>query len=148
MSLVTVDYYHNLDLKKVSELLNARVHNVTTSERTTLGTSLGVDNTGLHVYDTDLDLPYYWTGTAWAPAAPAAGAFARTYFQSGITTVAGTPFIVTHSLGLADKDAFTISVKNSAGKEISVGVDSVNVNSLTISTSVALTGLKVFVVGY
>ena len=64
--MATKLYYHDLDLVKVSELLNARIHNITTANRTTLGGTLAADNKGLLVYDTDLNGFYVWNGSAWA----------------------------------------------------------------------------------
>lgn len=57
--------YHDLDLVRVSQLKQARIQNITTADRTTLGGSLGGTNTGLIVYDTDLDTLYVWDGSAW-----------------------------------------------------------------------------------
>ena len=59
-------YYHDLDLVKVSELLNARIHNITTSDRTTLAGTLNSNHKGLLVYDTDLSAFYAWNGSAFA----------------------------------------------------------------------------------
>lgn len=63
--MATKLFYHDLDLVKVSELLNFRVHNITTSDRTTLGGTLAAGNKGLMVYDTDLQAMYVWDGSAW-----------------------------------------------------------------------------------
>lgn len=57
--------YHDLDLVRVSQLKQARIQNITTADRTTLAGSLGGTNTGLIVYDTDLDTLYVWDGSAW-----------------------------------------------------------------------------------
>lgn len=62
-------YYHDLDLVKVGQLLNTRIHNVTTVERSALAATLGVANVGLQVYDTDLKTPYYWDGTTFTGVA-------------------------------------------------------------------------------
>ena len=51
-------------------------------------------------------------------------------------------------LGLQNKDSFVVSVKSSTGSEISVDVDSVSANALTITTAVAVTGCTVAVVGF
>lgn len=57
--------YHDLDLVKVSQLKQARIQNITTSDRTTLGGTLNSNHVGLLVYDTDLEILYLWDGTAW-----------------------------------------------------------------------------------
>lgn len=47
--------YHDIDLVRVSQLKQVRIQNITTTDRTTLGGSLSGANTGLLVYDTDID---------------------------------------------------------------------------------------------
>lgn len=54
---------------------------------------------------------------------------------------------VTHNLNLVDKDAFVIRVADSTGSSINVDVDSVDVNSLTLTTLLPRTGVRVFVSG-
>lgn len=60
-------YYHDLDLVKVSQLKQARIQNITTTDRTTLGGTLNSSHIGLVVYDTDLEILYLWDGAAWLP---------------------------------------------------------------------------------
>lgn len=57
------EFYHDIDLVKVGQLVNARFQNVTTAERNALAATLGAANTGLVVYDTDLKLQMNWDGT-------------------------------------------------------------------------------------
>lgn len=250
------DIYTDLDLQKVSSLVNTRIQNITTAARTTLAGTLNTNHIGLIVFDTDLLQQFYWSGSAFiagvasvagamiyrgayaslttTPASPTIGdvyvlttagtltwatqtfnpsavvqvndqvvyrgtnvwdvlqgnaiettntslgvsqvatqsevnagtdtthavvsstltsfvntkAFAKTFFLSTATTVANTAFTVTHNLGLQNKDSFVISVKASSGSEISVDVDSVSVNALTITTAIAVTGATVTVVGF
>lgn len=66
--------YHDLDLAKVSQILNARIHNITTSDRTTLGGTLSGSHKALLVYDTDLNTYYSWNGSAWQSLGTVAGA--------------------------------------------------------------------------
>lgn len=247
---------HDLDLMSVGQIINFRIHNVTTSVRTTLAGSLNSNHKGLQVWDTDLEQGFAWTGTAWkavgaavsnpmtyqgghsslttTPSSPAQGhayvmtsagtltwagqtfspsavvelgdmvvyrgsnvwdiyqanaqaasetvaglielatqaetnagaddqravtpaklagfvaarGFARTYFNNSLTLVANTPLTVTHNLGLQNKDSFTVSVKDSAGSEIGIDIDSVDINSLTLTSSVALSGVKICVTGF
>lgn len=72
--MASQDFYTDIDLFKVSQLLNTRIHNVTTAERTALAALLGVVNKGLIVWDTTLNLTFYWNGAGWtngvAPVAP------------------------------------------------------------------------------
>lgn len=77
-----------------------------------------------------------------------ARAFGKVYFNSAINTTALTPFTVTHNLNLQNKDSFVISIKNSAGAEITLDVVSATVNTLTITSSVSLSNLKVTVIGF
>lgn len=250
------DILHDLDLQKTGQLVNTRIQNITTANRTTLAGTLNTTHEGLQVWDTDLKNFFYWNGASFVsgvsnvigamvyrgaysnltttPPTPAIGdvyvltaagtltwatqtfnpsavvqindqvvyrgtnvwdvlqgnaiettesslgvvqlasqaevnsganstkvvtpatltsftntkAFAKTYFNGSITTVANTPLSVTHNLALQNKDSFTISVKNSSGSEVSVDVDSVDVNSLTITTGVALATGKVCIIGF
>lgn len=61
--MATKEFYHNIDLVTVGQLLNARKHNVTTTERDALAAGLGADNEGLFVWDTTLKRGYSWDGT-------------------------------------------------------------------------------------
>lgn len=72
----------------------------------------------------------------------------RGYFEPGVDLVALTPKTVTHNLNLTDKDAFTIRVSDSSGSDVSVDVDSVDINSLTLTSVVGVTGLRVTVTGF
>lgn len=254
--MATRDFYTDLDLQKVSSLVNARIQNITTTARGTLAGTLNTNHIGLIVFDTDLLQQFYWSGSAFIAGVPsivgamvyrgayaslittpptpvigdvyvltAAGtltwttqtfnpsavvqvndqvvyrganvwdvlqgnavettvtslgviqlatqaevnagadatkavtpstltsfantkAFAKAFFLSTATTVANTAFTVTHNLGLQNKDSFVISVKSSTGSEISVDVDSVSVNALTITTAVAVTGCTVTIIGF
>lgn len=250
------DYYTDLDLQKVSQLVNTRIQNITTANRTILAGTLNTTNIGLIVFDTDLLQNFIWSGSAFVsgvapiagamnyqgayasltttPASPLVGyvyvitasgtltwatqtfnpsaivqvndqvvyrgsnvwdvlqgnsiettntslgvsqvatqaevnagtdtthavvsstlnsfvatkAFGKVYFLSAATTVANTPLTITHNLGLQNKDAFVVSVKASNGSEVSVDIDSVGVNSCTITTAVALSGATICVIGF
>lgn len=61
--------YSDLDFFTVGQLLNARKHNVTGAQRTTLGGSLDTDHIGVFVWDTDDNRGYTWDGTQWVPEA-------------------------------------------------------------------------------
>ncbi len=63
-------YYHDMDLAKVSQLLNFRVHNITTTDRGTLGGTLNSAHKGLMIWDTDLNKHFTWDGSAWKELAP------------------------------------------------------------------------------
>lgn len=65
--MATKQIYHDLDLVKVSQLKQARIQNITTSDRTTLGGTLNSGHIGLLVYDTDEEVLYLWDGSDWLP---------------------------------------------------------------------------------
>ena len=65
MPSITKEYYHNIDLL-ANQLLNSRIHNVTTAARIILGSSLTPQQKGYQVYDTDLLTPFYWSGYTWS----------------------------------------------------------------------------------
>lgn len=54
---------NEIDLKRLAEIKNFRIHNVTSIERSVLGGELGPANIGLTVYDTDKKALLTWTGT-------------------------------------------------------------------------------------
>ena len=256
-------FYHDIDLVKVGQVINARTHNVTNAEQSALAATLGPANKGLPVYNTEISAVLYWDGTQFvqqaanmsggmvfrgvlmaadydqndggytsgpantdtgdqyaigeagtidlpgvsvAPSADVevgdvllfsdsstayvlqrndsqatetvagnvklattavalAGAndtdaitalklqqkldqqnYTRGHFEV-VTTVALTPYTITHSLNLVDKDAFTINLMDSSGSQVQADVDSVDVNSLTINTFIGVTDLHVTVTG-
>jgi hypothetical protein len=57
-------YYYDIDLNK-NELLNARLHPVTTVERTALANTYNSNDKGIIVYDTTLDTFFGWNGNDW-----------------------------------------------------------------------------------
>lgn len=71
--------------------------------------------------------------------------YTKQYFAT-VTLVAATPLTVTHSLGLVDRDAFQINTML-GNSQVSLDVDSVDANSLTLTSLVALAGVKVTVTG-
>lgn len=60
----SVVYYHDIDLA-TGQLLNARLHPVTTIERTALASSYNSADEGVVVYDSTLDTFFAWNGNAW-----------------------------------------------------------------------------------
>jgi len=61
--MATKQFYHNIDLVKVGQLLDARIKNVTSVEKTTLAGQLGSGNKGLVIYDTDISEMAIWDGS-------------------------------------------------------------------------------------
>lgn len=68
-----------------------------------------------------------------------------TYFNK-INTVANVTYTIQHNLGLVDKDAFTVNLMLNS-EAILPAVTSVDVNSLTIKTSINTTNLSIMLVG-
>jgi hypothetical protein len=60
----SVKYYYDLDLG-TNQLLNARLHPVTTAERIALASSYNSADEGVVVYDSTLDTFFAWNGNTW-----------------------------------------------------------------------------------
>lgn len=56
-------YYHDIDLVEVGQLLNGRLHNVDNAAETTLAGGLGAAHEGLIIYNTEVDQLKTWDGT-------------------------------------------------------------------------------------
>ena len=68
------------------------------------------------------------------------------HFFATVDLPAGTPFTVTHGLGLANRNGYVINT-NFGNSEISLDVDSVSANALTLTSLVPLNGVDVTVIG-
>jgi hypothetical protein len=248
--MATKSFYHDIHLHKVSELVEARIQNITSADKTTLGGTLNTANKGLVVYDTDVSKLFIWSGSAWQevaasvsgamtykgsvaynatePTSPAVGDFyvfsdagtntwntsdvvqagdsavwngtswdfiqgnvvdasetvkgvvelattaevitgtdttravtaagvaaklsdykaPKVYFNSSASLTANTPLTIAHNLALQNRNAFTINVMDSGHSQISVDVDSVDQNNLTVTSAVSLTGVAITVIGF
>jgi hypothetical protein len=62
----SVAYYHDINLVK-NQLFNAKLHPVSTVERTALASTLNSNDKGLTVYDKDITIFYVWDGNEFKP---------------------------------------------------------------------------------
>lgn len=67
--MASKEIWLNLDGIKVGVLKNWRQNPLTTAQRSALGVTLGVDNKGLLVFDTDLSILFAWDGSMWVGGA-------------------------------------------------------------------------------
>lgn len=79
-------------------------------------------------------------------AAMTGNLYTRQHSQVLTTVDANTPVTVTHGLALVNRDAFVVNVM-AGNAPISVEIDSLDANSITITSNVALTDVRVTVVG-
>jgi hypothetical protein len=61
--MATKQFYHDIDLVKVGQLVDARIQNVTSAEASALAATLTPANTGLIIFDTTLQAIRIWDGT-------------------------------------------------------------------------------------
>jgi hypothetical protein len=116
--------------EKATEILAGKVK-LATTELTNLG-----------VNDTDAVTPKKLKGYADHTK------IARVFYSDTVDLVAGTPFEVEHGLALQNKDAYTVNVNDSTGQEVSVVCNSVDINKISLTSNIAVTGLKVTVIGF
>lgn len=103
-------FYYDIDLKN-NQILNAKLHPLTTAERTTLGSSLGIADKGISVYDTTLKNLFSWDGTAWGyvSLSPTQLAQLDEAFSQVVRSVAVTNTPTTKTITLTTEDATVIS---------------------------------------
>jgi hypothetical protein len=80
-------YYHNINLTG-NQLQEVILNPVTTTQRISIGLTLGPNDEGYIVYDTNDDVFYYWDGTQWLPIA--ASGTSGTSGSSGTSGINGT----------------------------------------------------------
>ena len=61
--------------------------------------------------------------------------------------VAGTPLVITHNLNLIHRNAFTINIIDANNSMISLDVDSIDANSLTVTSYIALSNVYITIQG-
>jgi hypothetical protein len=71
----------------------------------------------------------------------------KTYFATGLALTADIPLVINHNLALQNRDAFVLSFKVS-NSEANVDVDSIGINSCTVTSNVAVTGGVVTIIGF
>ena len=76
------------------------------------------------------------------------GALPKTYFNGNVTLTADSPVTINHALDLTNKDSYVITIADTNGSQVSVDIDSTDVDNLTITSSIALTGIKVAIIGF
>jgi hypothetical protein len=123
--MALTDYYHDISGLKVNKLVNWRINPLTNAQRLTLETTLGLEHTGLFVYDETLMSGFIWTGSSWSsglvvesdPFFTASPAFSitntdinnwNTAFSWGNHALAGylTSFIETDPIWISDKPSY------------------------------------------
>ena len=62
--MATKQFYHDIDLVKVGQLVDARIQNVTSAEASVLASSLSAANAGLIIFDTTLNAIRIWAETS------------------------------------------------------------------------------------
>lgn len=67
-------------------------------------------------------------------------------YNAVVNLIASTPFVVNHGLGLINKDSFVVNTMRN-GSQISLDIDSVDANSLTLTSLVSLSNVFITVVG-
>ncbi len=62
--MATKQFYHDIDLVKVGQLVDARIQNVTSAEASALASTLTAANAGLIIFDTTLNAIRIWAETS------------------------------------------------------------------------------------
>jgi len=120
-------YLHDIDLDN-NQLLNARMHPLSTAERVALGQTLTESSAGRLVYDKDIKQVYVWDGEKWILP------FRDHYTH--IQTAALASWTIEHFLGKYP----SVSIVDSANDEVYGEVNHIDINTLTVSFSAPFSG--------
>lgn len=120
---IYVDYDFNQN-----QILNARMHPLTTTERTTLGQSLTTGAAGMLVYDKTVNNLFVWTGTEWQVAA-------REHYTH-VQQQSSSSWLVTHNLNKRP----AVSVVDTGDNEVEGDVHYNDNNTLTLTFSAPFSG--------
>lgn len=88
---------------------------------------------------------FIWDGDSYVAISGGVGGLS--YFQEGIDLVALTPFVVTHSLALTDRDSYVLSAKDVDGNPLEVDYIGIGINSLSITSAVNISDISVTIIG-
>lgn len=120
---IYVDYDFNQN-----QILNARQHPITTSQRISLGNTLTESAQGMLVYDTTLNVLFAWSGTEWVKV--------NQEHYTHTQNVSSATWIVTHNLGKFP----AVSIVDTGNNEVVGDVAYINENSLTLNFSAPFSG--------
>jgi hypothetical protein len=72
----------------------------------------------------------------------------KTYHNNNVSLNPGTPTTINHAFDLTNHNSYVISVFDTTGSAVSVDVDTVDANNVTLTSLVGLTGVKVTIIGF
>lgn len=88
---MSMEFYHDIDLLGVNQILNTRLHNVDDTAEAALALTLGAAEEGLVIYNTTTDQIKTWDGTTFNAVAPATTGDVIFYGIVSDFTAAGNP---------------------------------------------------------
>ena len=121
--MASKSFYHDIDLNKVGQLKNARVHNLSTSEIDTLSASLSVAERGLVIYNTTSKSLMTWNGAAFDSYSYEVtgdikfAGLINAGNSAAVTPVSGSQYVV-DAAGTLSTQLGTISYSPSANVEV------------------------------
>lgn len=103
-------FYYDIDLKN-NQIVNAKLHPLTTAERTNLAFSLGAADKGMTVYDTVLKTLFSWNGISWDYISLSPGQLAEIdeAYNNTIRSIVVTGNTTSKTITLTKEDNTTIS---------------------------------------
>jgi len=76
------------------------------------------------------------------------GAIPQTYFNGAVTLTADTAVTINHGFNLTNPNSYILNVADSNGSSVSVDVDTVDGNNITLTSSLLLENIKVAIIGF
>jgi hypothetical protein len=89
----TIKYYHNLDVVN-NKVMNLLLNPLTTSQRNTVGGTLGVNEEGYVCFDTTLNQQYFWDGTQWIVVGGGSGTLVALPFTTDHLAATNNQYVI------------------------------------------------------
>jgi hypothetical protein len=112
-------YLHTLDIGN-NKIINLLLNPLSTSDRTTVGSSLTTADEGYVCYDTDENVQYFWDGAAWVASGGGTGTVTGVTATSPIASSGGTAPVISTSMA-TNKLIGRSSAGTGVMEEITVG---------------------------
>lgn len=114
---------------RFNKIINVKVHPITTVDRLSLGVTLGSDDKGLQVFDTDQAIAYFWDGATWIHGTVDLDRLIFDEIPSGIINGSNTIFVTSYNFVPGQVDVFLNGLRQTLVIDyVTIGINTILLN--------------------